>query len=107
LRYPNSSRQFNIGTLQKSTEGLDWQSGLVLYQYLGPGRAIAYLAEVFGATGTDPGLEDFGFRIMYRQNVAREWFFIQAEPGLSWPREDLSESRVAVPGILLAVELNF
>jgi hypothetical protein len=100
-------RQFNIGTLRKSTEGLDWQSGLVLYQYLGPGRAIAYLGEVFGETGRDPGLEDFGFRIMYRQNVAREWFFIQAEPALSWPREDLSESRVAVPGILLAVELNF
>lgn len=100
-------RQFNIGTVSQSTEGLDWQSGLVLYHYLGAGRAIGYLAEVFGETGKDEKLEDFGVRVIYRQNLAREWLFIQAEPGLSWPREHITEPRVAVPGILLAFELNF
>ena len=100
-------RQFNIGTLTQATEGLDWQSGMALYHYLGPGRAIAYLAEIFGETGKDERLEDFGFRIMYRQRFAREWFFIQAEPGISWPREEVGEARVAIPGILVAVELNF
>jgi len=100
-------RQFNIGTVSQVTEGLKWQSGLALYHYLGPGKALAYLAEIFGESGREESLRDFGLRIIYRQSVAREWFFLQAEPGLSWPWEEEGQARVAVPGILLAFELSF
>ena len=74
-----------IGTVSQVAHGLDWRSALVLYQNLHSSHAMAYEAFIRGMTGT-LGLTEFGGRVIYRQSVFRQWFFLDALTGYSWLR---------------------
>ncbi|UCF20670.1 MAG: hypothetical protein JSU87_04470 [Gemmatimonadota bacterium] len=100
-------RYHAMGTFSESTYGLDWQTGITLYQHLGGSRALAYLAEIFGETGRDVPLEDYGLRVVYRQGAFRPWLILELSAGLSWPRRSLAEARKINPGLGFGFEMQY
>ncbi len=96
-----------MGTVSESTLGLDWQTGVTLFHYLGGSRALAYVAEIFGETGRDVPLEDYGLRAVYRQTAFRPWLFLELGAGLSWPRRSLDESRKINPALGFGFEMQY
>ena len=96
-----------LATVSQTSQGVDWLTGLTLYQGLGGSRAIAYQVEVDGETDRDVPLEDTALRVIYRQSVAREWLFLEVRGSLRWPREELDEDREPSLGIAFGVEILF
>jgi len=96
-------------------DGLIWQSRLTLYQNLSDTRAMAYQIGARGETGKHDPIEYYGFRLVYRQNVLWDWFFLEAMTGVYWPRSETLEiptfydkmSHEAVPYISLGIEMFF
>jgi hypothetical protein len=95
------------GTVGESRRGVDWYSGLRLYHYLGSGRALAYLVEVFGETRKEVPIEDYGVRVTYRQSILRRWLFAELSGGLNWPRRTLAETREINPGLGIGFEMQY
>lgn len=95
------------GTWSQNTDGVRWLSSLTLFQNLGSSRALAYQLGASGESSRDVPLEDFGFRLIYRRSVLREWLFLELRSGVSWPRETLLEARERNLSVGVAVEMIF
>ncbi len=100
-------RWLALGTVSESTQGLDWQAGATLFHYLGSGRALAYLVEIFGETKREVPIEDYGLRVIYRQSAFRPWLFLELSAGLRWPRYTLEETRKINPGVGIGFEMLY
>jgi hypothetical protein len=81
------------GTIDESTQGLDWQTGLTVYQGLTETSALAWYVGMDGDTDADVPLRAYGANVRYRQQMLRDWFFGQLQAGVEWPREELEEER--------------
>jgi hypothetical protein len=86
---------------------VDWYTAATLYQYLGTGSALAYMVEVYGETGREVPVENYGVLVTYRRSFLRPWLFIELSSGLYWPRRWLAEERKINPGLGLGFELHF
>jgi predicted dithiol-disulfide oxidoreductase (DUF899 family) len=42
-----------------------------------------------------------------RRDVWRRWLFLEAEPDLTWRRDELTNARRRVPGITFRLEVHF
>jgi hypothetical protein len=100
-------RWANTGTLTQETTGVEWWTNVTLYQDLAGGRAMAYKVWWTGETDAPVTVEEYGFRVTYRQQVWREWLFGEVETGLSWPREHRHEAREASFGVGIGFEMKF
>jgi hypothetical protein len=100
-------REILLGTVSQSTLGLDWQTSVTLYHYLGGSRALAYFFGLFGETGRPVPLEDYELRAVYRQGAFRPWLFIELSAGVSWPRKSLEETRRINPGVGIGFEMQY
>ena len=94
-------------TWSQDTDGVRWLSSLTLFQRLGTGRALAYQLGASGESSRDVPLEDYGFRLIYRRSVLRDWLFLELRSGISWPRETLLEARERNLNVGAAVEMTF
>lgn len=101
------ARWRTVTTLSQSTEGVDWQTGLTFYQYLGGERAMAYQLGIFGETDDDVPLQDYVVQLIYRQKAFRDWLFIELRTSVSWPREELDEVRETNYGLGVGFEMKF
>jgi hypothetical protein len=95
------------GTVSEVKLGVDWYSAATLYQYLGTGSALAYLVEVYGETGREVPVENYGVLVTYRRSFLRPWVFIELSSGLYWPRRLLSEERKINPGLGIGFEMLY
>jgi hypothetical protein len=95
------------GTWSQNTDGVRWLSSATLFQNLGAGRALAYQLGASGESSRDVPLEDYGFRLIYRRSVLRDWLFLELRSGISWPRETLLETREPNLSFGAAVEMMF
>lgn len=95
------------GTWTQNTQGVRWLSNATLFQNLGTGRALAYQLGASGESSREVPLQDYGFRLIYRRSVLREWFFLELRSSIAWPRETLLESRERSLGVGVAVEMLF
>ncbi len=94
------------GTVSERAEGLRWQTGLQLYQYLGPSAgALRWEGILLGETGREVPFRDAKLRLSYRRNLARDWFFLEVRAGVHWPREEPEEERRATPEAGLGFEI--
>lgn len=93
------------GTLSERAEGLRWQTGLQLYQYLGSAGALRWEGILLGETAREVPFRDAKLRLSYRRNVARDWFFVEVRAGVHWPRDELDEERRATPEAGLGFEI--
>jgi hypothetical protein len=111
LNYATSStlmlRWANSLAVEDRVEGLGWRSDLIAYQGLTNNRAFAYGVFAQGETAAEVELQNAGFEIIYRQRVAREWFYIELATGVSWPREFLIEQRESNIGAGITFEMRF
>ena len=46
-------------------------------------------------------------RFIYRQQILREWFFLEIGPALAWRREEPGRARDTVPILRFGVEVLF
>jgi hypothetical protein len=83
----------NRGTLDEASEGLEWFSGITLYQGFGPDNAVALSLGAEGATDDEVPLHEYGSRLTYRRRMLRDWFFGELIGGVSWPRDHPEQER--------------
>jgi hypothetical protein len=100
-------RWSNLGTIAEAFDGVDWESRLTLYHYLGGSRAFAYELSVKGETEAPVTVESYGFEMIYRQSAFRDWFFLELRGGLAWPRYLPEEIREESFGVGFGFELLF
>ena len=95
------------GKITDITEGADWFTELSYYHRLGRRRAIAHQIGANGETGMPVPIENYFVRLIYRQQILREWFFLEIGPGMAWRRETPGEPRDSVPILRFGVEMLF
>ncbi|MEZ5566319.1 MAG: hypothetical protein R3F24_12835 [Gammaproteobacteria bacterium] len=101
------ARWNNTATIAEDTEGFEWSSNVSLYQSISRRRAVSYTVLMVGETEADVKLQNYGFEARYRQNVYREWLFMELRAGLTWPKETLEEERKINPGVGIGFEMYF
>ncbi len=107
--FPRGSmlRWRGAGKVSEITEGIDWFSELSYYHRLGRRRALAYQVGANGETRAPVLVENYFTRMIYRQQVLREWLFLEISPGLAWRREEVGRSRDSVPILRFGFEMLF
>lgn len=97
----------NVGTVSQDTEGLDWFSGLILYQNLREERAMAYELLIRGQTDEPEPLYEYGGRVVYRHPLMARLLYAEVLLGYSWPREDPDAKREGSVQAGLSLEVPF
>ncbi len=95
------------GTISEVSEGVEWFTGLTLFQELTTDMAARYRVWVRGATDSPVRTEEYGFELFLRRRMLREWLFGQIGTGVSWIRDHPWEPRRASFSILAGAEMQF
>jgi len=88
--YEYSSRPGNLwrytlyGNYGEQTDGLEWSTQARWFQKLNRKTAISALTGLRGKTEPTSVITEGWLAFRYRRNIWRPWFFLEAEPGLSW-----------------------
>ena len=96
-----------LGTVSEDTDGLQWWTGNTWYHNLGNRRGISLLTFARGETDKEVALQEYGFELTWRRQVAREWLYLNAGPTLTWPQENPGQPRKASWGFALLMEFEF
>jgi hypothetical protein len=97
----------NRGTFDEATEGLDWYSGVTLFQGLAPHHALAFTVGADGETDDEVPVGEVGGRVTYRRRMLRDWFFGELLGGVSWQRDSLAEDREMAWHVGFGFEIQF
>ncbi len=92
------------GTWHDDEDDFPHSVSFQLFHQIRADRAMAYEINNFMTTVPNHRLEEIRFRIKYRQQIWREWFFYEVAPQLSFPRDQDFD---LTPGILFQIELYF
>ncbi len=95
------------GTLSESTEGVAWYTGITVFQQFDVARAAYVRAWIKGATGAPVETGEYGYYLVYRQRMFRDWFFGEVGTGISWIRDHPWERRKASVGVMIGAEMQF
>ena len=95
------------GKISDITVGADWFTELSYYHRLGRRRALAHQIGANGETDRPVQIENYFVRFIYRQQILREWFFLEIGPGMAWRRDTPGEPRDSVPILRFGVEMLF
>ena len=95
------------GKLSDITEGTDWFTELSYYHRLGRRRALAHQVGANGETDAPILVENYFVRVIYRQQILREWFFLEIGPGMAWRRDVPGEPRDSVQILRFGMEMLF
>jgi hypothetical protein len=96
-----------IGTVSEATEGVDWWTGQTWYHSLGNRRGLSLLTFARGETSDLVELHEYGFHLIYRRPLGRDWLFLNAGPTMTWPREKVDEKRELSLGVSVLIEMFF
>jgi hypothetical protein len=96
-----------IGKVTEATDGMEWWIGNTWYHRLAERRGTSLRTFVRGATGREVELVEYGFELVWRRQVARDWLYINAGPTLTWPRLFPHERRAASWGVQALMEIEF
>jgi len=94
-------------SISEISEGVEWFTGLTLYQELNVDLASRYRIWVRGATDAPVPTKEYGVEVFLRRRMLREWFFGEVGSGVSWIRDHPWERRKASLSILVGVEMQF
>ena len=95
------------GKISDITYGADWFTELSYYHRLGRRRALAHQVGANGETDAPVLIENYFVRLVYRQQILREWFFLEISPGMAWRRDTPGAPRDSVPILRFGVEMLF
>lgn len=97
----------NTGTLAEDVRRLEWTSTVIVFQSIGRRRGVAYSTFITGVVNTDVPVRNYGAEVRYRQQIFREWLFVEGRTSLTWPKETPEEERKINPGVGLGFEMYF
>lgn len=100
-------RLAEVGTVSQNTEGLDWFSGVILYQNLHDEHAMAYELLIRGQTDEPEPLYEYGGRVVYRHPFIAKRLYGEFLVGYSWPRTDPAERREGSAQVGFSLEIPF
>lgn len=100
-------RAAGSGTFSEDTQGVDWYTSGTLFHNIGNGNAFSYRAFAEGETKAPVELRDTGFRVTYRRQTFRPWFYVDYIAGLSYIRETPNAKRDLSAVIGIGFELQF
>ncbi len=100
-------RVTEVGTISDKTVGLDWFSGVILYQNLREERAMAYELLIRGQTDEPEPLYEYGGRVVYRHPFMPKRLYAEFLVGYSWPRVDPDRKREGSPQAGISIEIPF
>jgi hypothetical protein len=100
-------RWASLAVYDEVTLGVDWESGVTLFQGFGPHRAVALYVGADGETEAPVGLHELGTRATYRQRMLRDWFFGELIGGVTWPQELPGEGRSPAWHLGVGFEIQF
>jgi len=86
---------------------MGWSNNLIAYQSLTHRTAFSYSVFASGETEDEVELQNYGFEIRYRKQIAREYLFMELSTSLTWPRYFLDEKRESNIGIGIEFEMQF
>ena len=95
------------GKISDITLGGEWFTELSYYHRLGRRRALAHQVGANGETGAPILVENYFVRVIYRQQIFREWLFLEIGPGMAWRRDEPGEPRDSVPILRFGFEMLF
>ena len=95
------------GKISDITHGADWFTELSYYHRVGRRRAIAHQIGANGETDMPVQIENYFVRLIYRQQILREWLFLEIGPGMAWRRDTPDVPRDSVPILRFGVEMLF
>jgi hypothetical protein len=105
--HPLVFRWRNSGTYAQRVEGVDWFEELTLFQRLGLKTALAYVLNADGETDAEVPVRNYGFEVVYRRNILREWLFVELRPGVDWRRREVQDQRKLEPVLTAGLQINF
>lgn len=76
------------GRISGATDGLRYDSRLMLYRRITPRRAVLYAAGLRGETADPVAVREYGVYAVYRQRAVRDWLFAELILGVTHYRED-------------------
>jgi hypothetical protein len=98
LRWTNDLR------FEETFSGSEYTTSLEYLTSRSNQTAISRYARINGETRPELiASYDLGFRL--RKNIAREWLFIELEPGYTWRKEGVNLKREGTPYIFLRLEM--
>jgi hypothetical protein len=95
------------GTYAQEIEGVEWFGEAALFQRLGLKTALAYKLFSDGETDDQLPVKNYGFELIYRRNILREWLFVELRPGVDWRRRELEDDRELEPVFSVGLQINF
>ena len=95
------------GKASDITLGADWFTELSYYHRLGHRRALAHQVGANGETAAPVLVENYFVRLVYRQQIFREWLFLEIGPGMAWRRDEPGQPRDSVPILRFGFEMLF
>lgn len=100
-------RSYNFAAADERTYGVDWRSGLTLYQMIGFDRALAYQIAVEGETDDVVPVHRWIGEVTLRQRMFREWFFGELLGGVAFVHETPTSPREPSFYVGIGFELKF
>lgn len=79
-------RWSNFVNWETDIDAFKMGSGLTLYQYISPRRAINYKASISGPNKPYRYIENSHLSVTYRQNILRKWLFYEIKPEINWDK---------------------
>jgi len=96
-----------VATVSEATLGTRWWAGHTWYHKVGNQRGISLLTFARGETNAEVPMQEYGFELLFRRQLTRDWLFVNVGPTLTWPREKLGEKREASLGFAFLVDFEF
>jgi hypothetical protein len=95
------------GTFSQRSEGVKGYTSLIVMRGFPNRRAIA--AELFttGELDADVPLRNYGVKLAYRRSIMRDWLVLESRVSLTYPREELTQTREASWGVGIGLEMFF
>jgi hypothetical protein len=100
-------RWWSVGTVDEVSRGYEWVSELGVQRALGARTGLYTAAALAGATRAVADVERYRIYTRLRRDVHRGWAFLEVEPEVVWPADELTGSRSRVLGVILRLELLF
>lgn len=107
MRDEDVLRWEGVITESEVTDGAEWWLGQTWYHFVGDNGAYSLLTFARGETDADVSLTEYGFNLIWRRPITRDWLYLSMGPSLTWPREHAFEKREASWGFGVWLEMEF
>jgi len=97
----------NVATITQVSRGWEWGTETALMKALSPTRALSLSGGLVGFTEPGAVVKQYRVALRVRTDAWRRWVFVEAEPDISWIRDDLLATRRRVLGLTFRLEIHF